>query len=382
MVGVGNKVGVAIIAIVLLVSAGIFLGVNSNALFAQEKQDTIKIGWISDLSGSGAKYGAYEAGLLAVEEINAKGGINGKKIELIVEDGKCNSKTAVDAMNKLVNIDKVKFVLGGHCSPETIAIAPLAEENKVIVLASISTSPVITSLGDYVFRTSPVSVIQSDLLANLAVTKLKKKKVAIIYSQTDYAKPIAEKMKERFPIEGGQVVLYEGFLQNSTDFRSILAKVQASGADLLFLSPQNSDEALNLLKQVKELNIQTQIFGNDQLYNVKVFGENRLNEGVIIGAPEYSKENALTKKFTDAFVAKYKSEPPFGIWTAESYDGVYLLAEGISKYGEDTDKVKEFIYSVKDWEGASGKITIDKNGDGVREYSLKLVKNGLLVGLD
>jgi len=125
----------------------------------------IKIGFIGAMSGPFTKYGAFEAVNLAVEEINKAGGINGRKIILVAEDGKCDGKEAVNAVNKLINIDKIKIILGGHCTPESLAIAPIVEQNKVIMLASITTSPGLTHAGDYVFRTSPVSTVQSEIIA-------------------------------------------------------------------------------------------------------------------------------------------------------------------------------------------------------------------------
>jgi len=140
---------------------------------------------IGAITGPVAKYGSYEAVTLAVEEINNAGGIKGRKINLIAEDGKCDAKEAVNAANKLINVDGVKIILGGHCTPESLAIAPIAEQNRVIMFASITSTPSLTNMGDYVFRTSPVSVVQSILVANLSYNSLHLRKVAIVYEQTD-----------------------------------------------------------------------------------------------------------------------------------------------------------------------------------------------------
>ena len=384
-------IGVVLAIIVVLVA---FLGVSSTAFFSATgadgnsssvnaiQNDSIRIGWISDLSGPVAKYGSMEAGQMAVDEINAKGGINGKKIELIVEDGKCNPKAALDAVNKLIFADGVKFILGGHCSPESVTIAPLVEKNKVIMIASSTTSPLLTPMGDYVFRTSPISTVQADLDANIAINKYNYKTVAIIFAQTDYARPIAERMRDVFTQMGGKVLSFHTYQQNASDFRDILAKVAQEKPDFVFLSPQNSDEALQLLKQMKELNINSAIFGNEQLYNTKVFANSTLNEGVITSGPKYGPENQKTKEFIERYNARYGMDPPFGVWTAEAYDAVYLLAKAIEQEGENPDKVKDYLYTVKDYSGASGSITINSNGDGVREYVVRVIKNGKMVPLE
>ena len=182
---------VVLIVIIVLVAAVVIFYLSS-----LQKQNTIKIGFIGPITSSAAKYGSHEAVSLAVEEINQQGGINGKQITLISEDGRCDSKEAVSAVNKLISVDNVKIILGGHCTPESVAIAPIVEKNKVIMLASITTTPVLTPMGDYVFRTSPISTIQSDLIADLSYNKLGLRNFAIIYEQTDYARPIAEKLKQ------------------------------------------------------------------------------------------------------------------------------------------------------------------------------------------
>jgi len=355
-----------------------FFGVTPTAFFTAQVENTIKIGWISDLSGSTAKYGSFEAGTLAVEEINANGGINGKKVELIVEDGKCDSKEAISAINKLISVDGVKFVLGGHCTTESMAIAPIVEKNKVIMLAAITSSPLLSSAGDYVFRTSSISTLQSSMLTKAAKDK-GLKKAAIIYIQTSYAEPIAKKMQESFTSLGGEVVLYEAFAKDTSDFRTILQKANSLGADLLFFSTQTPDEAYYLLKQVKELDLNQQVFGNDQFQNKTIFArDSSLQEGVIVAAPQMDLNFEKTKHFYEAYKLKYGKEVPFGFWTAESYDGVFIMAKLIEENRGDVEKVKQALYAL-DYSGASGRVQVDVNGDGVREYQLGTMHEGDIV---
>jgi branched-chain amino acid transport system substrate-binding protein len=372
-----KKLLIGVFLLIVLVALVSF-PLSSTAFFGVQSVETIKIGWISDLSGSGTKYGAYEAGLLAVDEINASGGINGKMIELIEEDGKCDSKEAISAINKLINIDGVKFVLGGHCTTESMAIAPIVEKNKVLMLAAITSTPLFTNISDYAFRTSSVSTIQSELMAKDAINK-RFKKLAIIYAQTSYAEPIAQKMKEEFTSLGGSVVLYEGFAKDSSDFRTILSKANSLGVDSFFFSAQTPDEAYYLLIQLKEMNLTQQIFGNDQFQNKTIYSkDSSLQEGIITVAPLMDLNSQITKNFFENYKLKYNKEVPFGLWTAESYDGVYVLAKLISENGEDVEKVKQALYSL-DYVGASGRIRVDSNGDGIREYQLGIMKEGNFV---
>jgi branched-chain amino acid transport system substrate-binding protein len=247
------------------------------------------------------------------------------------------------------------------------------------MLASVTTSPALSSMGDYVFRTSPVGVVQSDLLSKLAVNKFGFKKIAILFSQTDYARPIAKRMNDDAVDLGAEVVIYESFVQNTIDFRSILTKVQKANPNMVFISSQNSDEAYQILKQMKELDLNVAIFGNDQIYNLKAFKDSNLNEGALTSGPAFDPKNPQTKEFIEKYKSKYNSDLPFGVWTAESYDAVYILADAIKAVGEDSNKVKDYLYGVKDYAGASGKITIDSNGDGVREYIVRVIKEGELI---
>ena len=371
---------ILIVAIIVVVGA-VLLTTNKQKPLAGE----IKVGYIGAITGPVAKYGSYEAVQLAVEDINNSGGINGAHLKLIAEDGKCNGKDAIDAVNKLINIDKVKVILGGHCTPESASIAPIVEKNKIIMLASITTSPVLTDMGDYVFRTSPVSVVQSELVANLAYNNLGLKNLAIIYELTDYARPIAEKMNEKFTDYGGQVSLFESYTPGIIDFRTLLTKAKNKGVDSIFISAQSPDAALNFMKQVKELGLDNvQIFGNDVAGTQAIIDQMpELYEGFILALPNFDTNSKKTAKFINEYKEKYNvGNIPYGIWTAESYDAVFIIADALKKYGENPDKIKEYLYNVKNYDGVSGKITIDKNGDGVRSYFLKIVKDGKIVDYD
>lgn len=365
---------ITLLVIVLLVLSAFFV-------LSPKKQESSEyvIGYISSMTGPVAKYGAYEAGKLAMEHINENGGINGKPLRIIFEDGKCNGVEAVNAMNKLINIDKVDIVLGGHCSPESVAIASVAEKNKVIMLASISSSPALSNAGKYVFRTTPVSTTQSGLLADFVSKELKLKKFAVIYEITDYAKPIAESFKDSFVKNGGEVSLYEGYPAGTTDFRTILTKVKNSGVDGILISPQSPEASLNIMKQIKELGIKNMIFGNDAAANqVNIDSHPSLYEGLIVATPAFDVvNNPKTKAFVEEYNKRFNTKAlPYGVWTAESYDAVKIIAEGLSKYGDDVEKIRTYLSRLSNYSGVSGTITINEHGDGVRDYILRIVKDG------
>lgn len=343
-------------------------------------EDAIRVGWIGSMTGPISKYGAYQAAQLALEDINASGGIGGKPLEVIFEDGKGNGKAAVDAANKLIQIDRVRYILGGHCTPESLPIAPIAERNHVLMLAALTSNPYLTNAGDYVFRVSPVSTKAADVLVPYMLRKLEQKKLGVLYEETDYARPTAERVAELFEKGGGKVVRKESYLPGETDFRSLLGRFRLAGVDSIFIGTQAPETAAQILTQVHDLHLDVALFGNESTGNVhsSVPVSADVIEGLTFSEPSFDEQSEKTKKFIERYKARYHVDGlPFGLWTAEVYDAMRLLAESIEKCGDDVEKVKACLYAVREYEGVSGKITIDANGDGVRVYSLKTTHAGV-----
>ena len=341
----------------------------------------IKVGWIGGMTGPTAKYGSFQSAQLAEEVINANGGINGQPLKLIYEDGKANGAAAVAAANKLINFDKLKFIVGGHCTPESLPISSIIEKSKVLMLAAITSSPKLSDAGDYVFRVTAVSTSGVDLLVPLADKNSPSKKYAIIYELTDYAEPLAQHFRHKIEALLGKVVHFEGYLPGTTDFRTLLLRAKANGADSLYLSVQAPESAQLIFQQMQDLDLHLKAYGNEITANsvLAAQGKENLFEGLIFAEPEFDLQNPETHQFVDQFKERFNvSELPFGIWSAEAYDAVVLLAATIAKCGDDVDAVKACLYRVKDYRGASGLISIDKNGDGQRKYVLKKVLNGTI----
>ncbi len=336
---------------------------------------TIKVGFVGALTGPVAKYGAFEAVRLAVDEINADGGINGTPIELIAEDGKCNANDAITSATKLIKADGVKVILGGHCSPESIAMSPIAQENKVVMLASISTSPAFKG-NDYAFRTSPSSEMQAPPLAKY-LRKANVSRLAIIYEQTSYAAPIAESLKSEFEKAGGTVSSYDAFAPGTTDYHTIVARAKASNPDAVFISPQSPDAVYGLFKQLKESGVNALLAGNDITANTAAFASDpSLQDGLIYSGSAYNYDAPKTKAFAQAYKKAYGTDVPYGLYTAESYDAVYIIAQAIREKGYDADAIANYLSNLQGFEGASGNINIDEQGNRVREYVVLVMRDG------
>lgn len=356
----------------------IALILSCSTLAGAEEPGALKIGWIGAMTGPVAKYGAYQAALLAQDDINAAGGIKGRKLELVFEDGKCDPKTAVNAAMKLINVDKVHFIIGGHCTPESLPISSLAERNKTIMLAAITSSPKLSEAGDYIFRVTAVSTQGVDLQVPYAAQQLKLKRLAIISEETDYARPLAEHFQETFPATGGEVVAAESYTPGESDFRAILTKIKSKNPDAIYLGVQAPDRAVLILQQMRDLGIHVKIFGNEITGNAfQASGDKKdLFEGLIFPEPQIDWNAPATHDFVERFKKRFNVELPYGFWSAEAYDAVMLMAKVIGECGDDVEKVKACLYATKGYPGISGSVGIDTKGDGIRTYLLKIVENG------
>lgn len=348
-------IGLVILVIVVLFARSYFTG---NAI--KDNSQTIKIGATVPLTGDLASFGNGEKSAMeiAVNEINSAGGINGKKLELVIEDTKCDAKEGVSVANKLINIEKVPVIVGEVCSGPTLAMAPLAEQSKTILFATAASSPKITNAGDYVFRDYPSDSYQGKFAAEYAYNKLGKRKAGLLYMQIDYGIGVKDSFKERFKELGGQIVSEENFAQNSKDMRTQLTKVKESNPDVIYFVGYN-EEAVTFIQQSKALDINTQVVSTETFDDpsiVQKVGDSA--NGIIF----VKLDTPTNEKFKTAMKDKTGSDQIL-IGSPNAYDAVHILANAMKKVGTDPTKIKDELYKVKDYRGISGTITIDSNGD-------------------
>ncbi len=347
-----------------------------------EEQITIKLGAVLPLTGDGAAYGLPEqkALQLAVDEINAMGG---KQIEVYYEDGKCEGKEATAAISKLININKVSFVFGGACSSETLAMAPIAEAAKVIIMSPSSTNPDITTAGDYIFRTAPSDAMAGKIAALYAVNNMKAKKAAILSEQKDYAQGLRNVFKVFFTQNSGEVVADEVFGSLDTDFRAQITKIKASKPDVLYIVPQTPATGILIAKQLQQAGVKTPLLTAEVLLGRDVVKQNAKELEGLVGVEQYFDPLApMTAKFIAAYKAKFNEDLSFPTYQANMYSQAYLLREAINQAGMSTDAVKGYLYTIKDWEQALGRLTFDQNGDPITDYIIERVKDGALEKVD
>jgi len=340
------------------------------------EEKVVKIGAILPLTGDAAKYGesAKEGIELAIEEINAEGGVKGHKIEIIYEDSQGLPTTGVSAFQKLITSNRVPAVIGGLFSSVTLAIAPIANREHVVVLSPTSSAPAITKAGDYIFRNCASDIFEGKIMAEAARKTLGLSKVAIIYINNDYGVGIKDVFKKEFTALGGKILAEEAFDQGATDFRTQITKVKQANPEAVYIIGYR--ELGSLLKQAKELGLNVQFLSTVMFEDpeiLKIAGD--AAEGVIYSARAYNPKSKepIVKKFVEKYEMKYHKEPD--IFAALSYDAVLILAKAMEIGGFTADGIKEAIYGIRDFQGVAGVTSFDENGDVVKPAVLKIVRN-------
>lgn len=342
--------------------------------------DIVKIGFIGPLSGDQESYGVpiKNAVEIAVSEINKNGGVGGKvPIEIIYEDGKCEEESAKGAARKLVFEDKVHAIIGGVCSGETLAAADITDAAGIVMITPASSSPVVTLAGDYVFRNTPSD---ADLGKAMAVHISKKyDKVAAISENTEYAQHLREVFMEELESRGDEVVLDETFYTYTSDFSDIISEIKKSDAEAIFINPQSEIAGGKIVKLASELNLP--LFGTNVVAGaeaIKIAGD--AAEGVVVvDNPPLDAGNDLAQEFLSKYNQIY-GEPTFEFYLGAAYDDVYILSQAIEKVGTEGEKMKDYLYSLKNYSGVIGDYRFDSNGDLVWiEYSIKEIQDGQAV---
>lgn len=337
--------------------------------------EPIKIGFIGPLTGDAANIGqnAKAAVEIAVAEINAAGGANGRPLAVIYEDGQCSGTEAANAANKLINIDKVPVILGGACSGETSSFAGLAEQTQTTVLSYCSSAPAITTAGDYIFRDYPSDTFQGAFAAKYIKETLKKSKVAVLYVKSDWGAGIKDVFVIEFKKLGGVVLVEEGYEQTARDLRTNLTKIKTAKPELVYFLGY-TEASIPGLKQAAELKLNAPIFGGDTWDDSKIWTEaGAAGEGamysVVSANPSESFKTSMREKIGNDEIA---------VCTPTAYDGLKILAQVLAKVGLDSTAIKNELYQTVYRGGISSQeIKFDSNGDLIgANYIVKVVKDG------
>ena len=352
------------------------------AVLSTQAQETIKIGEFGSLTGSEASFGvsSHNGSALAFEGINAKGGVLGRKIELICEDDQSKAGQAATVVRKLISSDHVVAVLGEVASSRSLEAAPICQDSKIPMISPASTNPKVTQVGDYIFRVCFIDPFQGKVMANFATHDLKATRVAMLIDEkSDYSIGLSDAFRKQFAANGGQLVLERSFASHDKDFRGQLTAIKAANPEAVFVPGYYTEVGL-IVRQARSLGLKIPLFGGDgwETSNLGELGGSAI-EGCFFST-HFNAENKdpAAQDFVAKFKAKYDHAPD--AMAALGYDAAIVAADAIKRAGTtDPAKLRDAIAATKNVQGCSGLITLDEQRNATKAAVILKMTNGKAV---
>lgn len=362
-----------------IVSIGL-TGCGSSKPASSAAGDTIKVGWMGSLTGDQAVWGQCELNTVKMlfEEINAKGGVLGKNLEVIGYDTKGDPQEAVNVAKRLTGQDKVVAILGPNASGNAIPIAPVLEQAKVPDIATVATNPKVTVLDGkvkpYNFRVCFIDPYQGAVAAGYAADILKAKKAAVLYDVgDDYSQGLTQYFEEYFVKKGGTVVAKEGFKSGDVDFRPQLSNIKAANPDVIFMPYFFKEVALSS-NQARELGINATLMGGDGWPSEQLISmaKDAVEGSFFVNHLDY--DDPEVQDFKTRYKTKYSKEVELNGYLV--HDAVLMLEDALKRAGEANGEKIAQALETTDIKGITGKIKIGKdthNPEGKDAAILKIV---------
>ena len=364
--------GVALTASLLLV------GCNKPAAPGVEA-DSIKVGEFASLTGSEATFGqsSHKGTQLAIDELNAAGGVLGKKFQLITEDNQSQAGQSSTAVLKLISSDNVVAVLGEVASTRSLEAAPICQQNKIPMISPSSTNPKVTETGDYIFRVCFIDPFQGSVMANFGRKTLKLNSTAILSDvKSDYSVDLAKFFKEGFQGKGGNITSEQKYSSGDKDFNAQLTAIKASNPDGIFVPGYYTEVGLIAL-QARQLGINIPIFGGDGWESATLIDiGGKALEGDYYSTHFSPEDTSMAVQFfVKHFKEKYNETPD--AMAALGYDSAMILADAMKRAGTtDAAKVRDALAATKDFHAVTGIITIDANRNASKPAVILEIKDG------
>ena len=365
-------------ALAMLVGCGAKEEITADAGGAAEAE-VIKVGAIFPLTGENATFGeSSKNGIeLLVDQINSAGGIDGKMLEVIFEDGESKPANSANVAQKLINNDEVIALLGPVTSKCGLAVGPIATQNQIPMITSTGTNPKVTlDGGDYVFRACFIDPFQGTVLATLAKEELGAVKAAVLYDvANDYSKGLADFFKEGFEGLGGEVVAFETYNTGDTDFNAQLTKIKGMEPDVLLLPDYYNTVGL-IAKQARAIGIDAAFLGGDGWDSPDLFavGGDAVNGSYFSNHYSPDDTSELVVEFRKAYEEKYKAVPD--AMAALAYDAGKILVTAIEQAGSTEGPALIEALKTAEVDAVSGKIKYDENRNPVKEAAIIEIKDG------
>jgi len=345
----------------------------------QTPSDLIKVGEFASLTGKEATFGqmSHHGTELAIDELNARGGVLGKKLKLVTEDNQSKQGESKTIARKLISRDDVIALLGEVASGRSLEAAPVCQEDKIPQISPSSTNPKVTEIGDYIFRICFTDSQQGRILAQFGQRTLQSKRVAVLIDAgTAYSVGLADYFKDAFTQGGGTIALEEKYTSGDKDFRAQLTAIKAAQPDALFV-PGYYTEAGLIARQARELGLDMPIFGGDgwESPQLVTIGGDAM-EGAYYSthfSPEEKRPDV--EKFVHDFQARYGALPD--AMAALGYDSAMILADAVKRAGTTAGpKVRDALAATRHFPGITGDITIDAHRDARKALIMLQVKGG------
>ncbi len=367
-----NKGLIIGILIVLIGVVGYFAW-KKNTNKQRDKDEIIKIGVIMPQTGFLSSPGKNVIKGIKLYFARFNQEHPNKKVELIIEDSKSETKAGVNAINKLISTDTVKIIIGDLASPIFLAMAPIAEKNKVVMISPGASNPSVREAGDYIFRDYPSDEFDGKIMAKYLKNEMGIKKIAIAYFNNDYGIGLKDAFVKEYEKNGLKISLIKSFDDNNLDFKTLILQLKNSNYKNIYFigSPKQS---AYFLKQLKEQNLHINVFGNLGVEDKEFINIARNSFASVIYSAPYFDANRKDEKMVNFLNAYYNSYNENADLTAAlGYDVASIIGLCLIKTNFDTKKIKDELYKVQDFNGLTGNTSFDDKGDVIKEISIKKI---------
>lgn len=348
----------------------------------QKELQVYRIGALLPLSGSLENYGrSVKNGLmLALNDINNEGGIKGKKLDILFEDDGSDEKKAVERTNSLVQA-RLPLIIGGVTSNIALAVAPVCEKNKVVLLSPTASSPKLSGSGQYIFRNYPSDNLEGRIMAEYAVRRMKVRSVSIFNVDNEYGNGLKDVFKDRFTALGGTITLEYGYPQAATDFAAPVKQLHSNPADGVYLIGYYQEIAA-ILQEIQKQKVNAKIFSVEGVAQPMILEiASEVAEGIVYPQPPYNPESSdpETRKFVENYKKEYPTKPD--IDAAFAYDALRIVARAINNSTSYPEDLRSRIADTN-FRGITGDIDFDANGDVNITPKMFQIKGGQFVPIE
>lgn len=342
--------------------------------------DTISIGEVDSMTGNEATFGTdtYRGITLAIQEVNDRGGVQGRKIRLIPTDAQGRPDESARAISKLANQDRVIAVLTGATSSNALAMAPIAQQSKIPLVATAATNPKLTELGNYIFRVCFIDPFQGKVMAKFALEHLKLTKIAILRDiRSDYSIGLADVFAKDLKKRGGQIIVDQSYSGGDIDFKSQLTAIRAKNPEAIFIPGYYTDISL-IARQARALGMQIPLLGGDgwDSPKLKEIGGASLKGSYFSNFYSPDDPSEKVKNFLTSYKQTFGTEPNGS--AAMGYEAAHFLMNAIIQAKKlDPKEVRNILASTRDFQSLSGKMSIDSKRNAVKSaVVLTIDENG------